>query len=88
MSISSPAPVIDTGHDPAVLESISRSDYTHREHLGLAGPTTALEGNPVLERWSAEFPHWRARYWTYRPDPDTGALLLFPLNVRRRTHTR
>lgn len=81
------SPVIDTTADPAVVESISRTDYTHREHLGLAGTVAALDGDPVLSRWAEQFPDWRGRHWTYRPDGPTGALLLFPLNVRRRTRT-
>ncbi|TDP28399.1 hypothetical protein [Nocardia ignorata] len=73
--------------DVPPVESISRTEFAGREHLGTAGPVTALPDNPVIESWR-ERPRrgWRGRYWTYRPD-QTGALRLHPLNVARRTRT-
>lgn len=72
--------------DAATVESISRTDFAGREHLGTAGPVTALTEDPVIERWREQFRGWRGRYWTYRSD-ETGALRLYPLNVSRRSRT-
>ncbi|MGW5315487.1 hypothetical protein [Nocardia thailandica] len=87
MTATATAPVLGAVTDPGVTESISRADYAHREHLGTAGPVSALGENPVIAEWTDRYPQWRGRYWGYRSDSDTGALLLFPLNVRRRTRT-
>lgn len=72
--------------DVTAVESISRSELAGREHLGTAGPVTALADNPVIERWREQVRGWRGRFWTYRPD-ETGALRLYPLNVARRSRT-
>ncbi|MBF6215090.1 hypothetical protein IU487_29230 [Nocardia puris] len=72
--------------DATAVESISRTEFAGREHLGTAGPVTALADNPVTEAWSVQFRGWRGRYWTYHPD-ETGALQLYPLNVARRSRT-
>ncbi|MEV0334503.1 hypothetical protein [Nocardia sp. NPDC050717] len=80
--MSTTSPTIDA---PAV-ESISRSEFAGREHLGTAGPVTVLVNNPVIESWREQFRGWRGRYWTYRPD-ESGALGLYPLNVARRSRT-
>ncbi|MFF0546518.1 hypothetical protein ACFYTF_27145 [Nocardia thailandica] len=72
--------------DVTAVESISRSEFAGREHLGTAGPVTALADNPVTEAWREQFRGWRGRYWTYYPDK-TGALQLYPLNLARRSRT-
>ncbi|NKX91593.1 hypothetical protein [Nocardia coubleae] len=72
--------------DVTVVESISRSEFAGREHLGTAGPATMLADNPVIELWCEQARGWRGRFWTYRPD-ETGALRLYPLNVARRSRT-
>ncbi|MGW5456260.1 hypothetical protein [Nocardia sp. NPDC003979] len=80
--MSTTPPAIET----SAVESISRSEFAGREHLGTAGPVTAFADNPVTESWREQFQGWRGRYWTYRPD-QTGALRLYPLNVARRSRT-
>ncbi|MEV0684766.1 hypothetical protein AB0I35_12965 [Nocardia sp. NPDC050378] len=80
--MSTTSPTIDA----TTVESISRTEFAGREHLGTAGPVTALTDNAVIGSWREQFRGWRGRYWTYRSD-ETGALRLYPLNVSRRSRT-
>ncbi|MFE3001390.1 hypothetical protein ACFXG4_41200 [Nocardia sp. NPDC059246] len=64
------------------VSQVSRSDYDRLVHRGQAGPVPVIESTPVLDRWRADHPDWRGRYWTYVLD-DRGVLRLRPLNVAR-----
>ncbi|KZM69814.1 hypothetical protein AWN90_04150 [Nocardia terpenica] len=64
---------------------MSRAEYERLVYRGLAGEAPAIESSAVLDRWRADHPQWRRRYWAYTPD-EHGVLRLGPLNVGRTSH--
>ncbi|WP_433622104.1 hypothetical protein [Nocardia sp. CA-120079] len=67
---------------PAV-DTLTRSEYQRLQYTGSAGPTPAIEDSAVLDRWRAEFPDWRGKYWSFLAD-ERGVLRLRPINVAAR----
>ncbi|MBB5916774.1 hypothetical protein BJY24_005686 [Nocardia transvalensis] len=66
-----------------MADTISRDDYVLGEHLGSAGPATAL-GEATIERWRAEHPDWQGKHWTYTDPDNLGARFLTPINITPR----
>ncbi|MFQ6332044.1 hypothetical protein ACLMAL_38840 [Nocardia sp. CWNU-33] len=62
------------------IETLTREQYLQRQYTGAAGPTSAIENSAVLDRWRAEFPDWRGKYWAFTAD-DRDVLRLRPINV-------
>lgn len=73
---------------PDVVDSIERSEFVRREHLGTAGPISAIPDEAATTRWRADYPRWRGRHWTYAADDDGVLLHLRPVNVARATRRR
>ncbi|WP_327097144.1 hypothetical protein OIE68_46035 [Nocardia vinacea] len=62
------------------IETVTREQYLQRQYTGAAGPTPEIEDSAVLERWRAEFPDWRGKYWAFTSD-HRDVLRLRPINV-------
>ncbi|MEU4648603.1 MULTISPECIES: hypothetical protein [Nocardia] len=85
--IASPTDPATTTCVPGVVDSIERAEFVKREHLGTAGPISALTDETAIAGWRADYPRWRGRHWTYTADND-GVLRLRPVNVARATRRR
>ncbi|MEV4158466.1 hypothetical protein AB0J48_36155 [Nocardia salmonicida] len=73
---------------PGLIDSIERAEFIRREHLGTAGPISALPDEAAISHWHEDYPRWRGRHWTYTADNDGRLLRLRPVNVARATRRR
>ncbi|MFF2396352.1 hypothetical protein [Nocardia sp. NPDC058114] len=77
-----------TTAEPGVVDSIERTEFIRREHLGTAGPISAVPDEATIARWRADYPRWRGRHWTYTAGNDGVLLRLRPVNVARAARRR